>query len=80
MPAKNTQETYLTLKEVADRVRVCDKTIRRWLISGQIEASKPAGQWRFEESEVKRFIAARKRVRDRQIPRVKRAYARRKTV
>jgi nitrogen PTS system EIIA component len=78
MAVKNTQETYLTLQEVADRVRVCDKTIRRWLQSGQIEATKPAGQWRFEESEVKRFIAARKRVRDRQVPRVKRTYTRRK--
>jgi excisionase family DNA binding protein len=79
MIEKQIQEKLLSLQEVMQWLQVSDSTLRRWVNSNKIEACKLVGQWRFEESEVKRFIAARKRVRDRQVPRIKRPYTRSKT-
>ena len=54
-------EKLSTLQEVALRFRVCDKTVRRWMLKGQIAAIGAGRQLRFEEKEIKRFMAARKR-------------------
>jgi len=69
-------EKLRTLKEVTDRFKVSDKTIRRWVHSGQIEALTLGRQLRFEEREIKRFLDLRRRARDRQAPvtREKRGY------
>ncbi|HEY7416852.1 MAG TPA: helix-turn-helix domain-containing protein [Ktedonobacteraceae bacterium] len=50
-----------TVKDIAARLKVSDKTVRRWLNSGQIEAIHLGRQLRFEEREVKRFIDLRRR-------------------
>ncbi len=42
----------LTLKELADKLRVNERTILRMLKSGQISGVKIGGQWRFNGSEI----------------------------
>ncbi len=68
----------LRLKDVARRLDVDEKTIRRWLNDGKIEGSKLVGRWRFEEAEITRLVHSQRRARDKQVPRVKRKYVKRK--
>jgi len=42
----------LTLKELADHLRVNERTILRMLKTGQIQGTKIGGQWRFNGSQV----------------------------
>ncbi|MBT3378300.1 MAG: PTS transporter subunit EIIA [Lentisphaerae bacterium] len=42
----------LTLKELADHLRVNERTIMRMLKSGQINGTKIGGQWRFNSSQI----------------------------
>ncbi len=42
----------LTLKELADYLRVNERTVLRMLKSGQIEGVKIGGQWRFSSSQI----------------------------
>jgi len=42
----------LTLKELADHLRVNERTIMRMLKSGQINGTKIGGQWRFNGSQI----------------------------
>ena len=54
-----TTERLLTVKEVAERLRVHPVTIRRWLLEGRIRGSQPGGAkigWRIPESEVTRIL------------------------
>jgi excisionase family DNA binding protein len=69
-----TPEKLSTLKEMIARFKVSEKTVRRWVASGQIEAIYAGRQLRFEEREIKRFMDSRRRARDRQQPRTKRTY------
>ena len=62
------QEKVSTVRELADRFKVSDRTIKRWFHSHQIEAIQIGRQLRFEEKEVKRFMDLRRRARDRQAP------------
>jgi excisionase family DNA binding protein len=51
-------EKYLTVDEVAVRLRVHAQTVRRWLRSGQLKGTsinRRAG-WRISEREVQRFL------------------------
>jgi len=48
-------ETYLTLKEVADILRVSERSILRYIESDRLKASKIGG-WRISESDLKKFI------------------------
>lgn len=58
-----TQEKLSTVLEVATRFRVCEKTVRRWVHSQQIEVIAAGRQLRFEEKEIKRFMDLRRRAR-----------------
>lgn len=57
----NTPEKLSTLREVADRFKVSEKTVRRWIHSEQIEPLVLGTQYRFEEKEIKRFMDLRRR-------------------
>ncbi len=73
----DTSEKLSTIREIADRFKVSEKTIRRWVNSKQIEVIYAGRQLRFEEREIKRFMDLRRRARDRQagpVVREKRAY------
>ncbi len=54
-------EPMLTVKDVADRLRVSAETVRRWLRAGQLRGiwlSDRAG-WRIPASELERFLRER---------------------
>jgi excisionase family DNA binding protein len=61
MPINN--EKLSTVQELMARFKVSDKTIRRWVHSGQIEVIYAGRQLRFEEREIKRFMDLRRRAR-----------------
>ena len=46
----------LTPKEVADRLRVSEQTVLRWLRSGKLKGVKAGKLWRVEEEELEKFI------------------------
>lgn len=52
-------DRFLTVDEVADRIRVNRETVRRWLRSGQLRGTLPGGKrmgYRIPESELRRFL------------------------
>lgn len=59
-PKRGERDPLLTVPEVAERLRVAEETIRRWLRSGRMTGilfSDRSG-YRVLDSEVERFIAA----------------------
>lgn len=53
------EERLLTVREVAERVRTSEETIRRWLKSGRLRGVRPGGTklgWRIPTSEVDRLL------------------------
>lgn len=46
----------LTLKELADHLKVNERTILRMLQSGQIQGAKIGGQWRFNSTQIDRMF------------------------
>jgi excisionase family DNA binding protein len=48
--------TLLTISEVADRLRVDQKTVRRWISSNELAAFQLGRQWRVAEQDLKRFL------------------------
>lgn len=55
------EEKLSTFKEVLTRFKVSERTLRRWLNLGMIEAIYIGRQLRFEEREIKRFMDLRRR-------------------
>jgi len=54
-------EQYLTLGEVAQRLRMTEATIRRWIRTGRLPAEKvglaPSFRYRVARSSLEQFIA-----------------------
>jgi len=48
-------DKLLTIKEVAQYLRVSERSIDRYIKSGRLKASK-IGQWRISEKDLKEFI------------------------
>lgn len=63
---KNTSEKLSSVKDLMARFKVSEKTIYRWVHSGQLEVVYAGRQLRFEEGEIKRFLDLRRRARTRQ--------------
>ena len=59
----STQETYYTLQEVADRLKVSYRTVTRWVTEGKLAAFKVDHQWRVAASDLEEFLKARRRER-----------------
>lgn len=59
MPKNN--DTLSSVKDLMQRFKVSDATVRRWVRSGQIEVVYAGRQLRFEEKEIKRFMDLRRR-------------------
>ncbi|MDD9718625.1 helix-turn-helix domain-containing protein [Dinoroseobacter sp. PD6] len=51
--------SYLSVKEVAQVFRVCPKTVRRWIASGQLPATRLGRDWRIARSDLRALAAAR---------------------
>ena len=49
----------MTLKEVADYLRVTKKTIYRLLEAGKIPATKVGRQWRFNKARIDEWLSER---------------------
>lgn len=49
------EDKYLTIEEVADKLRVTAWTVREWVKSGRLQAIKPGHQYLIAESVLERF-------------------------
>jgi len=50
------EETYYTIQEIADRLKVNYRTVYRWVRAGKLPAYKFGQDWRITESDLKEFI------------------------
>jgi len=48
----------LTIPEVAERLRVNPKTVRRWIGGGELAAYRVGRQWRITEDQLTQFLRA----------------------
>jgi excisionase family DNA binding protein len=58
------EETWLTIREVCDTLKVNERTVRRWILGGELEAvdlGRKAG-YRIAASEFNRFVQSRRKV------------------
>ena len=55
------RDELLTVKEVADRLKVHANTVRRWLDGQELHGIRLSGKagWRVRESELERFLKER---------------------
>jgi excisionase family DNA binding protein len=53
-------ERYLTLPEVAERLKVSRRTVYRWIKDGDLVAYKFANEYRITESALIEFLEARR--------------------
>lgn len=48
-------ENFLTIKEVAKKLRVSERSVMRYIKAKKLRASK-MGQWRIKERDIERFF------------------------
>jgi excisionase family DNA binding protein len=53
-------ERYVTLREVAERLKVSRRTVYRWIKDGDLNAYKFANEYRITESDIKDFLKQRR--------------------
>ena len=53
------EDTILTIEEVANYLRVSDRTVYDWAQRGEIPAGKIGTVWRFKKSEVEKWVNER---------------------
>jgi excisionase family DNA binding protein len=51
-------EELFTVVEVADRLKVPQRTVKRWLVSGQLHGLKAGREWRVRPSAIEQFLQA----------------------
>jgi excisionase family DNA binding protein len=54
------EETYYTLREVAEKLRVSRRTVYRWVQAKELPAYKLGGEFRVTERDLERFLEARR--------------------
>lgn len=62
MPAKeqeNKPEQWLTVKEIAEHLKVSKESIYGWVKNGSIPAHKVGKFWRFKASEVDKWVVSK---------------------
>jgi excisionase family DNA binding protein len=50
---------FLSLEDVAERLKVSDQTVRRWAKSGRLKAYKPGLEWRIAPEDLEAFLETR---------------------
>ena len=55
------EEQYMTLQEVADRLKVSYRTVYRWVHESKLPAYQIDTQWRVGERDLEEFMRARKK-------------------
>ena len=53
-------ERYLTLREVAEKLKVSRRTVYRWIKDGDLNAYKFANEYRITERDLKDFLERRR--------------------
>lgn len=53
---KGRMPRYLSIKEVAERLSVCERTIRRAIKSGELRASMAGRQYRISEDDLRDYL------------------------
>jgi excisionase family DNA binding protein len=53
-------ERYLTLREVAERLKVSRRTVYRWIKDKDLNAYKFANEYRITDSDLKDFLRGRR--------------------
>ena len=53
-------ETYYTLDEIAQRLKVSYRTVYRWVQAKELPAYKLGTEWRVAESDLQEFLQDRK--------------------
>jgi excisionase family DNA binding protein len=54
------EDQFLSLEDVAERLQVSDRTVRRWVKDGKLDAYKPGREWRIRPSDLEDFLESRK--------------------
>jgi excisionase family DNA binding protein len=54
------EETYYTLPEIAEKLRVSRRTVYRWVQARELPAYKLGGEFRVTERDLKHFLEARR--------------------
>jgi excisionase family DNA binding protein len=54
------EETYFTVEEVAERLKVSHMTVYRWIKARKLGAYKIGGEYRITEGDIDRFLEARR--------------------
>lgn len=49
------EASFLSVKEVADLFRVCPKTVRRWIASDALPATRLGSHWRIHRDDLSRL-------------------------
>jgi excisionase family DNA binding protein len=49
-------EELFTVLEVAERLKVRQRTVKRWLLSGQLRGLKAGRKWRVRLSAIEQFL------------------------
>ena len=52
------RDTYQTVKEVADRLKVNEATVRQWIKDGDLRAIDIGKGWRIADSDLEAFLTA----------------------
>ena len=50
------REQYQTVKEIADRLKVSEATVRGWIKAGELRAIDVGKGWRVADSDMTRFL------------------------
>ena len=58
------QTDIMTIREVADYLKLTEKTAYRLVAEGKIPGIKVGGSWRFKRSEIERWIDERSQRRE----------------
>ncbi len=55
------EDQIMTLKEVANYLKLAEKTAYRLVAEGKIPGFKVGGSWRFKQSDIKKWINEQKK-------------------
>ena len=53
------EASHLSVKQVSVLLHVCPKTVRRWIKSGALPASRIGRDWRIAKADLKALLATR---------------------
>jgi excisionase family DNA binding protein len=57
---RTVEETYFTVEEVAERLKVSNMTVYRWIKTGGLSAYKLGGEFRITERDINQFLEDRR--------------------